>query len=58
MYDVCYPDTFFEEAYRVPSDSFTEVSDEANQTLSEAGCSLIFTPNDYYNSKNFPIIID
>ena len=35
-----------------------EVPAEANQILSEAGCSLIFTPNEYYAGSWTPLFID
>ena len=52
------PRHFFEEAYRVLSGSNREVSSEPNQILSEAGCSLIFTPNEYYGGGRTPLVID
>ena len=55
---VMFPRHFFDEAYRVLSGSNREVSAEANQILSEAECSLIFTPNDYYAGTRTLLIID
>ena len=55
---VMFPRHFFDEAYRVLSGSNREVSAEANQILSEAGCSLIFTPNEDYAGSRTPLVID
>ena len=58
IHRVCLPDTFLKRHSRVLSNCNREVSAEANQILSEAGCSLIFTPNEYYASGRTPLVID